>query len=121
GVTRFRHRKTAAMRKMERTRDNLLRVQDVLSELERQKGSLERQARRAEEHQRIKGELRELDLRVLATRRLGVLAEIEILQGQVGELSAEEETLQAELRRLQATIGEGREQRQHAERRARDL
>src|SRR2546430_877744 len=46
GTTRFRSRKMAAERKMERTRENLLRVQDILRELERQMASLERQARR---------------------------------------------------------------------------
>ena len=55
GITRFRSRKIAAERKMERTRDNLVRVNDVLRELERQMGSLQRQARRAEEYHRIKG------------------------------------------------------------------
>src|SRR4029434_8896281 len=77
GITRFRSRKLAAERKMERTRDNLLRVQDVLHELERQMGSLQRQARRAEEYHRLKGALRELDLRVMAAprgARLGALA-----------------------------------------------
>src|SRR5262249_44629905 len=59
----------AAERKMERTRDNLLRVQDVLQELDRQMASLQRQAKRAEEYHRLKGALRELDLRVMAERR----------------------------------------------------
>src|SRR6185369_6995275 len=36
GTTRFRSRKLAAERKMTRTRENLLRVQDVLREIERQ-------------------------------------------------------------------------------------
>src|SRR5262249_9774330 len=66
GITRFRSRRIAAERKMERTRDNLLRVQDVLHELDRQMSSLQRQAKRAEEYHRLKGALRELDLRVMA-------------------------------------------------------
>jgi len=41
GTTRFRSRKVAAERKMERTRENLLRVQDILRELERQNRELE--------------------------------------------------------------------------------
>src|SRR5207247_11073323 len=57
-----------AERKMERTRENLLRVQDILRELERQMASLERQARRAEEYHRINQALRELDPRVMAVR-----------------------------------------------------
>jgi chromosome segregation protein len=68
GTTRFRSRKLAAERKMIRTRENLLRVQDVLREIERQMALLERQARRAEEYHRLKGELRELDLGLMAGR-----------------------------------------------------
>src|SRR6266403_1066449 len=79
GTTRFRSRKVAAERKMERTRENLLRVQDILRELERQMASLERQARRAEEYHRIKQELRELDLRVMAVRQRSWSAEVAAL------------------------------------------
>src|SRR5882724_5778154 len=69
GTTRFRSRRLAAERKMERTRENLVRVQDILRELERQMASYERQARRAEEYHAIKAELRDLDFRVMAGRR----------------------------------------------------
>src|SRR5262245_5091417 len=53
GTTRFRARKTAAERKMERTRDNLLRVQDVIGELERQMSAVQRQAQMAEAERRM--------------------------------------------------------------------
>src|SRR5437867_2574233 len=122
GVTRFRRRRIAAERKMERTRENLLRVQDVLRELERQKASLERQARRAEEYHRIKDELRTLDLQVMATRqrvwsaeaaelreRLAVLQQEESAAHERGRLAAgqsaaasEGEGAEARLRELQA-------------------
>jgi chromosome segregation protein len=97
GITRFRARKLAAERKMERTRDNLLRVQDVLQELERQMASLQRQARRAEEYHRIKGSLRELDLRVMAARCRGWALESSDATAELARLRAEDERLQAEL------------------------
>src|SRR3989442_306043 len=90
GTTRFRSRKVAAERKMERTRENLLRVQDILRELERQSASLERQARRAEEYHRIKQELRELDLRVMAVRQRSWSAEVAALGERLAALQAEE-------------------------------
>src|SRR2546422_213438 len=90
GTTRFRSRKVAAERKMERTRENLLRVQDILRELERQMASLERQARRAEEYHRIKQELRELDLRVMAVRQRSWSAEVAALGERLAALQAEE-------------------------------
>src|SRR3989449_175683 len=68
----------------------LLRVQDILRELERQMASLERQARRAEEYHRIKQELRELDLRVMAVRQRSWSAEVGTLGERLAALQAEE-------------------------------
>jgi chromosome segregation protein len=97
GITRFRARRIAAERKMERTRDNLLRVQDVLHELDRQMGSLQRQARRAEEYHRLKGALRDLDLRVMAARRREWSRELHDGATDLARLRGEEERFQAEL------------------------
>jgi len=48
GVTRYKNRKTEALRKIELTKNNLLRVTDIISEIKRQMASLKRQARKAE-------------------------------------------------------------------------
>lgn len=67
GISKFQMRKAAAERKMDATRQNLLRLKDVLAELERQKISLERQARKAEKFKVLRDEVRMLDL-TLASR-----------------------------------------------------
>jgi chromosome segregation protein len=119
GTTRFRSRKVAAERKMERTRENLLRVQDILRELERQMSSLERQARRAEEYHRIKDELRDLDLRVMAARRRVWLEEVSRLGGRLSALHDEETALLDEIRRSRGASSEAQEQRAANEERLR--
>ena len=106
GTTRFRSRKLTAERKMERTRENLLRVQDILRELERQMASLERQARRAEEYHRIKEELRDLDLRVMATRQRSWSAELATLGDRLAAVQAEEAALQEDIRRSRGASDE---------------
>ena len=106
GTTRFRSRKLAAERKMQRTRDNLLRVQDILRELERQMASLERQARRAEEYHRLKGELRDLDLRVMAVRRRTWSADVAALGQRLVAIQADEATLHEEIRRSHGASGD---------------
>src|SRR6266581_1149384 len=106
GTTRFRSRKVAAERKMERTRENLLRVQDILRELERQMASLERQARRAEEYHRIKQELRELDLRVMAVRQRSWSAEVGTLGERLAALQAEEAAAAEAIRRSRGASDE---------------
>ncbi|HXJ33988.1 MAG TPA: chromosome segregation protein SMC [Candidatus Eisenbacteria bacterium] len=112
GTTRFRARKVAAERKMERTRDNLLRVQDVIRELERQMASLQRQAKRAEEYHRLKDELRRLDLRVLATRHRTWSSDVLALDATLTTLHDDERELVARIQRLQDSTDAARRQRQ---------
>ncbi len=75
GITKFKVKKKAAEKKMEGTRQNLLRVSDVVAEIEKQLGSLRRQAQKAERYRQYKGELREIDLWGASQRWLGLVAE----------------------------------------------
>src|SRR5262245_33550867 len=88
GTTLYRSRKLAAERKLERTRENLARVTDILSEIERQAQYLERQAKKAEVYKRLVEELRELELRVVGRQWRGLqweLAEIELRRAELVE------------------------------------
>ncbi len=58
GIGLYRGRRDEAINRLETTRRNLERVQDILSELEPRLHSLERQARRVLEYERIKADLR---------------------------------------------------------------
>src|SRR5512134_647276 len=104
GVAKFRVRKKEAERKMENTRANLARVKDVLDEVKRQLGSLERQVRKAERYKALKDELRVLDLRIAA----GKFRDLSLARARIGsELAAAEQSLVAvgaELSRLEADI-----------------
>ena len=111
GTTRFRSRKLAAERKMERTRDNLVRVEDVVREIERQMASLERQARRAEEYHRIKDGLRALDLRVMAARQRAWSEEARALGERLAAVRAEEAQLHDAIRRSRGATAEARVRR----------
>ena len=111
GTTRFRSRKLAAERKMERTRDNLVRVEDVVREIERQMASLERQARRAEEYHRIKDGLRALDLRVMAARQRAWSEETRTLGERLAAVRAEEAQLHDAIRRSRGATAEARVRR----------
>ena len=119
GTTRFRARKVAAERKMERTRDNLLRVQDVVRELERQMASLQRQAKRAEEYHRLKDELRGLDFRVMATRQRAWTAAVGEHEAVLAGLQDEEHALVEAMQRRQASSDAARQARQEIETRLR--
>jgi chromosome segregation protein len=77
GVAKFRVRRKEAERKMESTRQNLARVKDILDEVRRQIGSLERQVRKAERYKVLRAELKTLDLRVASRKHRAMAAECE--------------------------------------------
>ncbi|MBR1471118.1 MAG: chromosome segregation protein SMC [Lachnospiraceae bacterium] len=62
GIVKFKKRKDAAAKKLENERQNLVRVNDILSELERQVGPLEKQSEKAREYLKKKEELKRLDV-----------------------------------------------------------
>jgi chromosome segregation protein len=66
GVTKFKSRKQLALKKIEGTRQNLSRLNDVLGEIRRQLASLQRQARKAENFREYRDELREIELLFVA-------------------------------------------------------
>src|SRR5262249_20670762 len=79
GITKFKKKKQAAERKMEQTRQNLLRVTDIVSEIEKQLGSLRRQAQKAERYKKYRAEVRDIELWSASHRFLGLRAEEQIL------------------------------------------
>lgn len=66
GISKFKSRREAAIRKIEATQQNLLRLADIIAEIERQIGTLERQAKKAQRFQVIRAELMKLDLTLAA-------------------------------------------------------
>jgi len=75
GITRYKSKKKAAERRMDSTRQHLLRVSDIIGEIEGRLRSLRLQAQKAERYKRYKSELKDLDLWSSAQRYLGHLAE----------------------------------------------
>ncbi len=64
GINKFKHKRDTALRRLASTKDNLLRVGDIISEVKRQLNSLNRQAKKAERYKVAKEALREVDLRL---------------------------------------------------------
>jgi chromosome segregation protein len=62
GVTKYKHRRKAAYRKLESVQADLVRVNDIVSEVQKAVNSLERQARRAEQYNDLKDRLRTMEI-----------------------------------------------------------
>ena len=64
GISKYKNRKEMALRKMEATQENILRVNDILREVKVQLNSLSRQAKRAEQYRALKQSLRDAELKI---------------------------------------------------------
>ncbi|MBQ1931068.1 MAG: AAA family ATPase, partial [Lachnospiraceae bacterium] len=62
GIVKFKKRKAVTVKKLENEEANLVRVSDILSELEKQVGPLERQSAKAREYLRLRDQLRLYDV-----------------------------------------------------------
>ena len=113
GIVKFKRRKAAAQTKLENEKQNLVRVNDILSELEKQVGPLEKQSEVAKVYLKKKEELKTLDVNVflLENERIrGQLQEVEqkygIASGELGETGEKYEGIKDEYERIQAEIEE---------------
>ena len=104
GINRYKVRREAAIKKLERTRQNLLRISDVVGEVKRQNALLKKQAQRAERYRKLTESLRELDIGIhayrcshLRTQHDRLKADLEKSQGELTEKEGRCSSLQAQL------------------------
>ena len=123
GIVKYKKRKATAQKKLENERENLVRVNDILSELERQVGPLEKQAEKARVYLKKKEELKTYDVNMFLmemTRIDGQLHEVGekcgIAEAQLHEskdsyeqVKTEYERMESEIEQLEQAIGEVRE------------
>jgi len=111
GIVKFKRRKAAAVKRLEDEKQNLLRVTDILSELEKQIGPLEKQSEKAKIYLKKKEELKHLDVNVFlmeSTRIREQLSDVEKKHGIVSEdlaqTAARYESIKEEYERVQEQI-----------------
>ena len=117
GITKYKLKKKAAERKMDATRQNLLRVTDILGEIDKQLGSLRRQAQKAERYKKYKAEMKDIELWGASHRWLGLVAEDKVAGQLAAELEEKRGAEQLELGRRETEIEATRVQAMDEERR----
>ncbi len=106
GIVRYKKQKAEALRKVEATSQNLLRVRDIVTEVRRQLNSLERQARQARSYQRIQEEVKVLEIRLLLREARGLCAKQTQVDAEVVDLENRESAQTAEQARLTGQLEE---------------
>ena len=124
GIVKFKRRKNIAQKKLEDEQANLIRVSDILSELEKQVGPLERQSKAAREYLQLKEELKLCDtnlflmdtdiisrqLEEAAKRRSLLAGDMEDTRKESGRLKEEYEQLEQGLADLEGQIASDRQE-----------
>ena len=111
GIVKFKRRKVEASKKLENERANLVRVNDILAELERQIGPLEKQSDKAKVYLKRKEEQKKLDVNIflLETEKLRTsLEEVEkkriIAENDLESANHRNETLKAEYEEIEEIL-----------------
>jgi len=87
GITKYKQRKKAALRKLDATDQDLQRLRDIYSEVKTQANSLKRQQRKAERYQVLSDEVRNWELYFSSERVKKIETERRLLKERFDELS----------------------------------
>ena len=100
GIVRYKRQKAEALRKLESTQQNMLRVRDIVVEVKKQLNSLERQARQARSYQTLQQEARGLEIELLSRDFRAMHADLEGVDREAREVESLEARQVAEQGRL---------------------
>ena len=85
GVTRYKSRRRAAELKLEAAQHNLTRIDDIVFEVEKQRGTLKRQAAKARRYKKLRDEMRRWEKRLFARKYRELAETIASARGKLAE------------------------------------
>lgn len=104
GIVKYKNRKKEAVRKLEETEHNLVRIQDIMAEIERQLDPLAQQAEKAKEYKAIREELTGKEIATYVYMLENIHEEWTRLNAQIEELKQEETMLAVQVNELEVEI-----------------
>jgi chromosome segregation protein len=116
GITKYKQRRKQAERKMELTRQNLLRLTDIVSEIERTRTSLKRQVAKAERYLQYRDELEDLMLHEASHKYLELVVLGKVQAEALENAGNQSEAASNELEQAEAAIASARREAAEYER-----
>ncbi|HEX9614870.1 MAG TPA: chromosome segregation protein SMC, partial [Bacteroidota bacterium] len=104
GVTKYKHRRKEAYRRLDSVQVDLTRVTDIVREVQKAVNSLERQAQKAERYNAYAKELHELEQQLLRREFASIHSKVDPLQGQLNVAVGERDKIDVELRQEEALL-----------------
>lgn len=102
GIAKFKGQKNESERKLDRTRENLLRYSDIIAELENQLGPLERQAEKTRQFRDLSAELKHHEINVYVSKFENVATEKAKINTKIAAITEETEQRQKEYDQAQS-------------------
>lgn len=118
GVTKYKVRRRSAELKLEAATQNLTRVDDIIFEVEKQRGALKRQAAKARRYRRLREELRRWEQVQFAHKHATLSREIETADARLADARARDAAAAARVAELESALEALRLELTDAERRA---
>lgn len=97
GITKFKADKKEAIRKLDHTEANLVRLADIIREVRRQIISLQRQAGKAKRYKALQDQLRGFDIYATRERLNALSQEVNTLESRLSSVSEQEEAVRADV------------------------
>lgn len=102
GIVKFKKRKAQAEKNLEEEQNNLIRIEDILSELEKQVGPLEKQSEKAKEYLALRDSLKKLDINVFLMDYERIHKDVDVVEENIGIAGKDLAAVQDEFARTKA-------------------
>ncbi|MFH0827558.1 MAG: AAA family ATPase [Candidatus Omnitrophota bacterium] len=106
GITKYKSQKREAIRRLEETEQNLLRINDIITEVKRSIGYLERQANKARRYQSAFGDLKNKEMNLAYLQKKDLINEKEKIIIELNSLREQERGLQSRIKDDEAAISQ---------------